>query len=130
MNILDLTCLLDIDRYRNINIEAQTPAAIYARPSSRYVAKNPEFLKQCLRRIPTIIFAEQQTGQIYARIANGKLTHWNSRVYQLAVRDDDTRAAFESVAAPARRESSTSLDDNDWLDPHQSLTLGEWGGAL
>ncbi len=130
MNILDLTCLLDIDRYRNVNIAAQTPAAIYASPSSRYVAKNPEFLKQCLRRIPTIIFAEQQTGQIYARIANGKLTHWNRRVYQLAVRDDDTRAAFESVAAPARRESSTSLDDNDRLDPHQSLTLGEWGGAL
>jgi hypothetical protein len=130
MNILDLTCLLDIDRYRNVNIEARTPAAIYASPSSRYVAKNPEFLKQCLRRIPTIIFAEQETGQIYARIVNGKLTHWNRRVYQRAVRDDDTRAAFESVAAPARGESSASLDGDDRLDPRQSLTLGEWGGAL
>jgi hypothetical protein len=130
MNILDLTCLLDIDRYRNINIEAQTPAAIYAGPSSRSVAKNPEFLRQCLRRIPTIIFAEQQTGQIYARIVNGKLTHWNSRIYQLAVHDDDTRAAFESVAGPAPGESSIALDDNDRLDPHQSLTLGQWGGAL
>ena len=130
MNILDLTCLLDIDRYRNINIEAQTPAAIYAAPSSRCVAKNPEFLKQCLRRIPTIIFAEQQTGQIYARIVNGKLTHWNRRVYQRAVRDDDTRAAFESVARPAQGEPSISLDDNDRLDPQQSLTLGQWGGAV
>src|SRR5262252_3579124 len=130
MNILDLTCLLDIDRYRNVNVEAQTPAAIYASPSSRYVAKNPAFLKQCLRRIPTIIFAEQQTGQIYARVANGKLTHWNSRIYQLAVRDDDTRAAFESVAAPAQWQSSKSLDDSDRLDPHQSLTLGQWGGAF
>jgi hypothetical protein len=130
MNILDLTCLLDIDRYRNVNIEAQTPAAIYASPSSRYVGKNPEFLKQCLRRIPTIIFAEQQTGQIYAQIVNGKLIHWNRRVYQLAVRDDDTRAAFESVARLAQGESSLFLDDSDRLDPHQSLTLGQWGGAL
>jgi hypothetical protein len=130
MNILDLTCLLDIDRYRNVNIEAQTPAAIYASPSSRCVAKNPEFLKQCLRRIPTIIFAEQKTGQIYARVVNGKLTHWNRRVYQLAVRDDDTRAAFEGVARPAQGESSISLDDNDRLDPHRSLTLGQWGGVL
>ncbi len=129
MNILDLSCLLDIDRYRNINIEAQTPAAIYADPSSRYVAKNPEFLKQCLRRIPTVIFAEQQTGQIYARIVNGKFTHWNWRVYQLAVRDDDTRAAFESVTRPAQGESSISLDGNDRLDPQQSLTLGQWGGV-
>jgi hypothetical protein len=130
MNILDLTCLLDIDRYRNINIQAQSPTAIYAEPSSRYVAKNPEFLKQCLRRIPTVIFAEQQTGQIYARIVNGQLTHWNRRVYQLAVRDDDTRAAFESVARPAQGESSTSVDGNDRLDPRQSVTLGQWGGAL
>ena len=129
MNILDLTCLLDIDRYRNVNIEARTPEAIYASPSSRYVAKNPEFLKQCLRRIPTVIFAEHQTGHIYARIVNGKLTHWNRRIYQLAVRDDDTRAAFESIARPAQGESSISLDDNDRLDPHQSLTLGQWGGT-
>jgi hypothetical protein len=130
MNILDLTCLLDIDRYRHVNIEAQTSAAIYASPSSRYVAKNPEFLKQCVRRIPTIIFAEQQTGQIYARIVNGKLTHWNRRVYQLAVRDDDTRAAFEGAARPAQGQSSISVDDSDRLDPHQSLTLGQWGGVL
>jgi hypothetical protein len=130
MNILDLTCLVDIDRYRNINIQAQSPTAIYAEPSSRYVAKNPEFLKQCLRRIPTVIFAEQQTGQIYARIVNGQLTHWNRRVYQLAVRDDDTRAAFESVARPAQADSSISVDGNDRLDPRQSVTLGQWGGAL
>src|SRR5258707_4609031 len=45
MNILDLTCLLDIDRYRNVNIAAQTPAAIYASPSSRYVAEDPAFLQ-------------------------------------------------------------------------------------
>jgi hypothetical protein len=130
MTILDLTRLLDIDRYRNINIEAQTPAAIYASPSSRCVAKNPEFLKQCLWRIPTIIFAEQQAGQVYAQIVNGKLTYLNRHVYQLAVRDDDTRSAFESVVGAAREESSISFDDNDRLDPRQSLTLGQWGGAL
>jgi hypothetical protein len=130
MNILDLTCLLDIDRYRHINIEAQTPAAIYENPLSRDAARNPEFLKQCVRRMPTVIFAEQQTGQIYARIVNGKLTSWNRGVYQRAVRDDDTRAAFESVARPAQREGSVSVeDDHDPLDPHRSLTLGQWGVA-
>jgi hypothetical protein len=130
MNILDLSRLLDIDRYRNINIDAQTPAAIYASPSSRCVAKNPGFLKQCLRCIPAIIFAEQRTGQVWARIVNGRLTEWNRRVYDLAVRDDDTRAAFESVAGPAQREAAISPDGNDRLDPRQSLTLGEWGEAL
>jgi hypothetical protein len=130
MNILDLTCLLNIDRYRNVNIGAHTPAEIYTSPSSRYAAKNPGFLKQCLRRIPAIDFAEQRTGQVWARIVNGKLTYWNRSVYELAVRDDDTRAAFESVAGPARPEASMSAYDDDQLDPHQGLTLGQWGGAI
>jgi hypothetical protein len=129
MNILDLTCLLDVDRYRNINIDAQTPDAIYARPSSRYVAENPGFLKQCLRRMPAITFAEQRTGRVWARIATGRLTYWNRSVYELAVRDDDTRAAFESIAGPVQRKAATAIGDDERLDPRQSLTLGQWGGA-
>jgi hypothetical protein len=127
MNILDLTCLLDIERYRNVNIAAQTPQDIYAIPSSRYVAKNPAFLKQCLRRIPTMIFAEQRSRRIWARIVNGRLTYWNRSVYQAAVRDDDTRAAFESVAG-TQPDSAMSSGDNDRLDPRRSWTLGQWDG--
>jgi hypothetical protein len=128
MTILDLTCLLDIDRYRNVNISAQTPDAIYASPSSRFAARNPAFLKQCLRSIPAVIFAEQQTGRVWARIASGKLTCLNRRVYDLAVRDDDTRAAFESVAGSVPQDSSVSPGNNDGrLDPNQCMTLGQWG---
>jgi hypothetical protein len=130
MNILDLTCLLNIDRYRNINIDAQTPAAIYASPSSRYVAKNPEILKQCIRRIPMVVFAEKDTGKIYAEIVNGKLAYWNREVCEAAVRDDDTRAAFESVARPPQEDSSpSSLSHGNRLNPHENLTLGQWGGT-
>jgi hypothetical protein len=130
MNILDLACLLDIDRYRHINIDAQTPEAIYASPPSRSAAKNPGFLKQCLRRLPTVTFADQKTGQVWARIMGGRLTYWNRSVYDLAVRDDDTRAAFESTAGSPPREASPSADDGGELEPHQSLTLGQWGGAI
>jgi hypothetical protein len=70
MNILDLNCLLNIDRYQNINVEAQTPEAIYAEPSSRRVGNRSEFLRQCVRRIPTVTFADYATGQIYAQIVN------------------------------------------------------------
>ncbi len=128
MTILDLTCLLDIDRYRNVNITAQTPDAIYASPSSRFAARNPAFLKQCLRSIPAVIFAEQQTGQVWARIASGKLTCLNRRVYDLAVRDEDTRAAFESVAGSVQQDPSVSPGNDDGrLDPDQCMTLGQWG---
>ena len=130
MNILDLKCLLDVDRYRNINIEARTPEAIYAKSSTRYVDNYSEFLRQCVRRIPTVNFAHHETGQIYAQIVNGKLTSWNRSIYQLAVRNDDARTAFEMIAAPPKGNSLGSLSDHDRLDPRQSLTLGQWADSL
>ena len=127
MNILDLERLLDVERYRHINIEARTPDAIYTDASSRRAGRHSHFLKQCLRNIPTIDFADYGTGQIYARIVGGKLVAWNPDVYRLAVRDDDVRAAFETIAMAAKSRSLGALGDDDRLDPRRHLTLGQWG---
>ncbi|HXJ11099.1 MAG TPA: hypothetical protein VNH19_02410 [Candidatus Limnocylindrales bacterium] len=101
MNILDLNCLLDVDRYQNINIEARTAADIYAKPSSRKARMHGEFLRQCVRRIPIINFADHETGKIYAQMVKGRLTSWSRRVFELAIRDDNARAAFEAIAMHA-----------------------------
>jgi hypothetical protein len=126
MNVLDLNGLLDVDRFRNINIEARTPADIYAKSPGGDARSGTEFLRQCVRRIPAINFAHQETGRIYARMVNGRLTSWNRAIYQLAVRGDETRAAFEKIAAPPRDNSLGPLGENDRLDPRRSLTLGQW----
>jgi hypothetical protein len=127
MNILDLECLLDVERYQHINIEARTPEAIYTDMSSRRAGRHAHFLKQCLRNIPAIDFADHATGQIYARIVAGKLIAWNPDVYRLAVRDDDVRAVFEKIAMPPKSGSLGTLGNDDRLDPHRHLTLGQWG---
>jgi hypothetical protein len=127
MNILDLNCLLDVDRYQNINIEARSPEAIYANPSSRRAGNRSEFLRQCVRTIPTIDFAHHRTGQIYAQIVNGKLTAWNREIYLLAVPDGDVRATFEMIVMPPKDGSPGIPSCHDRLDPRESLTLGQWG---
>lgn len=125
MNILDLTCFLDIDRYRHVNIDAPTPEAIYVRPASRCAARDPAFLKQCLRRLPTIVFADQRTGEVWAHIVDRRLRRWNPQVYEAAVRDADSRAAFESLAGSLPRDLESPAGP-DRLDPGKSLTLGQW----
>jgi hypothetical protein len=127
MNILDLECLLDVERYQHINIEARTPEAIYADVSSRRAGRHAQFLKQCLRNIPAIDFAEYGTGQIYARIVAGKLVAWNPDVYRLAVRDEDVRTVFEMIAMPPKAGSLGALGPEDRLDARAHLTLGQWG---
>jgi hypothetical protein len=126
MNILDLECLLDVERYQHINIEARTPEAIYADMSSRRSGRHSKFLRQCVSHIPIINFAHYQTGQVYARIVNGKLTAWDPAIYRLAVRDDNVRATFEMIAAPPHDGSLDAPGCDDRLDPHQNLTLGRW----
>jgi hypothetical protein len=127
MNILDLECLLDVERYQHINIEARGPDAIYMDASSRRAGRHSQFLKQCVRNIPTIDFAHYGTGQIYARIVGGKLVAWNPDVYRLAVRDDDVRAIFEAITTPPKIGSSGTLGFDGRLDPRRHLTLGQWG---
>jgi hypothetical protein len=127
MNILDLECLLDVERYQHINIEARTPDAIYTDSSSRRAGRHSQFLKQCLRNIPVIDFADYGTGRIYARIVGGKLVGWNPDIYRIAVDDDDMRAVFEMIAMPPKVGSLGTLGDDERLDPRRHLTLGRWG---
>lgn len=128
MNILDIKCLFDVDRYRSINIEARSPEAVYAAPSSMTTASNGEFLKQCVRRIPSIDFVHYRTGQIYARVESGKLIWWNRDIFEQAVPSPDVRAAFEAIVIPLRGASLGSCGFPDRLDHREMVTLGQWGG--
>jgi hypothetical protein len=126
MNILDLERLLDVERYQHINIEARTPEAIYAELSSQRAGRHSQFLRQCVRNIPSINFAHYGTGRIYARIVDGKLAAWNPAVYRLAVRDDNVRATFETIAAPPKSGPLGAPPCDELVDACQSLTLGRW----
>ena len=48
MTILDIKGMLDIDRFRKINIHAQKPADVYAEKDLA-PERNVEFLKRCAR---------------------------------------------------------------------------------
>ncbi|MBV9968855.1 MAG: hypothetical protein JO228_02640 [Xanthobacteraceae bacterium] len=129
MNILDLACLLDVERYQLINIDARDPDAIYANASSRRAGRHSRFLKECMRNIPIIDFADYGTGQIYARMVEGKLVAWNPDVYRLAVTGPDVRAVFETVAMPPKTGAFGALGSSDRLDPGRHTTLGRWGNG-
>ncbi|MEQ1695925.1 MAG: hypothetical protein ABL901_08800 [Hyphomicrobiaceae bacterium] len=121
MNILDLQCIFDIDRYRTINIAARTPGAVY--PAK--IEPPGEFLRQCVRRLPVINFADRKTGEIYARIANGTFTWWDRSIFTNAVPSAASRSAFERVTQPPVA-NDTSGTRPARLAPHSGPTVGEW----
>ena len=124
MNILDLKCMLDIDRYTSINIEARTPASVYPPSSRANTGRMGEFLKQCVRRIPVINVANRKTGEIFARIENGNFTWWDREIFTQAVLDADVRSAFEQLTSPPN--ATPSAPHPTPLTKPNGPTVGQW----
>ncbi len=78
-----------IDRFRAVNVGATRPDQVYDAPAPT----GPDFLAQCLERIPTVSFADAAQGIIYARHSGRQ---WAN-------------------AAP---EYALNVDASTWLDTH------------
>lgn len=123
LTILDLARILDIDRFRKINIEAQAPEAVYPDAGAMAPERNTDFLRQCARRLSCVRFAEQATGRVYARLEGGRLVCLDRAVFARMLADPDTRAAFAALGA--NPPDAGAEPDLDRADTH---TLGAWGG--
>ena len=131
MNILDIKCLLDVDRYRKINVNATNPSEVYPDRPHMAPEKNLEFLTECVRRFPRVNFADRDTGRIYVRMESGRLTWFDARFSATVVRNADSRAAIHALAPGAlESESSGANSSPQYLDRGRFYTLGRWGTSL
>ncbi len=123
MNILDVSRLLDIDRFKKINVNAQRPEEVYF-ANLLAPEKNTDFLRQCMKRISLINFAENETGRIYARVQGGTLT------YSAEVpADPGTKAGLAAIAAEVPHDPNSAQGNLGVLTPEHAPTLGTWGGV-
>src|SRR5262249_6319307 len=67
LTVLDIARMLDIERFRRVNVDATTPAALYPDPRVLAPERNTGFLEQSVQRIQQVDFAEQTSGRIYLR---------------------------------------------------------------
>jgi hypothetical protein len=128
MTVLDIKSLLNIERFRKINIHAQKPEEVYV-DENLAPECNVDFLKRCARWIPTINFADYETGQVYARLSRGKWVWRDERRFADVLNDPDAKAGllavapnvYESTAGTPAKRSDPAID--------KAHTLGAWGEA-
>jgi hypothetical protein len=127
--VLDVKGLLDIDRYRRIDIDASSPRALYRDPAALAPERNAAFLRDCVERLARVNFADRSTGRIYARIGGGVPLWVDPQPLRDALEDAETRAALAAVAPalverawPAPREPAFIGDEE------KTHTVGAWGG--
>src|SRR5262249_20587149 len=128
MTILDIKCMINIERFRKINIRAQREADVYAgmdlSPQS-----NLDFLKRCVRWIPAINFADYETGQIYARLEGGKWVWRDKPRFDQALDNPETKAGLLSVARNVDDAACSAEQKPIDVATEKIHTLGAWGAA-
>ena len=128
MNILDVKCMLDVDRYRKIDVNANAPEKVYRDRETMVAANNTQFLAQCVHTIPTLNFADRDTGRIYLRFESGRLAWTNRQMLEQALDEEETRAGILAIA-PDATSSSGAIGPIQVLQANRFHTLGQWGGG-
>jgi len=129
MTVLDVKSMLDIERFRKIDINARRPDEVY-RDKELAPERNVDFLKRCARLIPVINFADPATGRIFARLENEKWVWRDERRFARMLDEPDAGTGLKAIAAAVRGESVTAA-----VSPHVDLaaeklhTLGAWAEA-
>ena len=128
MTILDIKSMIDIERFRKINIRAQSAADVYA-DMDLSPQCNVDFLKRCARWIPVINFADYETGRVYARLQRGEWEWRDEPRFDKALDDPEANAGLLAVAHDVHGSTSGIKQKHADVATEKVHTLGAWGGA-
>ena len=129
LTILDIKSMLDIERFRKINIRAKKPEEVYV-DKNLAPEGNVEFLKRCARWIPIINFADYETGLVYARLEHGKWAWRDDQRFAGALNNPDSKAGLEAIAPNNHDLIAGTKVDRRNLDLDKTHTMGVWGEAI
>ncbi len=122
MNILDVQVLLNIDRYQTINIQARDPHAVYLGALPPDARGEMRFLRDCLRRMTTVRFADHESGRVLARLDRGRITclapalaEYDPMIYRVLT-------DLEAIPVGTKFDNVCEV-----LRVDEARTLGTWG---
>jgi hypothetical protein len=130
LNVLDVSCLLDIERFRKVNIDATNPAELFGNQALLVPESNAAFLSNCVATFRDCNFCNRHTGRIYLKLLAGQVAWVDAEALAEALADADTRAGLQLVAPAALEATSSAPPAPVYLDAAEQLkTVGRWGRA-
>jgi hypothetical protein len=98
MTIYDPVALIDIERYQKIDVHAASRAAVYPPAEALAATANAGFLKECIRRIELVNFADRASDRIYLRAKNGHFETLDATTLARVLANPETAAVIGAVA--------------------------------
>jgi hypothetical protein len=131
LQVLDVKQMLDIERYRRVNVAASAAESLYPDRSQLAPEHNIDFLQRCVQGFREVNFADQATGRVYLRMLSGTPAASDRELLRLASAQSDTGAALRTVAPGAFDQTLAPLDGPEYLNQltgaNRAPTLGQWG---
>ena len=129
MTILDVNVMVNIDRYRKVNVEATQADQIF-NAEDMTAERNVGFLRRCAAQIPVVSFAEQSSGYVYARIVDGSLTWCDPSYIESQSPQSGVKIALEALGYDGSPGGKRAHDGSEPIDIAKELhfTLGRWNG--
>ena len=126
--VLDASILMDIERFRKVDVEARAPEALYADDALLAPANNTAFLAACVARFREVSFADPSTGRVYLHVVRGVPDWIDPDGLQRALADPDTRAGLAAAVPAALAESAASRGTPRRIAAGERVhTVGDWG---
>jgi len=135
LNILDVGRMLDIERFRRVDVDATSPSRLYADPSVQEASRNTGFLVRCATLFDEVVFAEQASGRVYLRLRRHAPTWIDQAALARALTDPDTRAGIAGLGIDAERPPAGTLFADTPVRLAEAIgdapgdTLGAWAGT-
>ena len=132
MNVLDVGGMLDVERYRRVDIDATGPDRLYNDSALRAPENNTAFLRQCVARFQGVSFADQATGRVYLRVVSGSPIWADPEALARAASDPDACAGLAHTVPGVFDRALPRPDGHrhvaDTMGDRPCHTLGRWGG--
>ncbi|MFO1414095.1 MAG: hypothetical protein U1F10_09385 [Burkholderiales bacterium] len=130
LHVLDVKCLIDIERYRKLAIDAQSAEALYPDRSVLDAARNSGFLQRCVAEFREVSFVEQATGRTYLHVVDG-VPQWADRdILERIGATPDVRAGL-LAAVPQAFTPAVPAQSGPTLPADETVhTVGQWWTTL
>jgi len=141
MIILDAQSLVNIERFRRINVHAASPNELYPDPEAVSLPKCMGLLTQCAKHLAQIYFADQATGMAWLQWKNGQLIFPDATLADQHLAIEVNRVSVETMfgtdrVKTARDQARQTADSGQTAPQHvrtylneadiQSLGLWDW----
>lgn len=124
LNILDVGGMLDVERFRHINVEATDGEGVYPR-SSGSIRQTIDFVRRCVALLPVVNFVQPQTGIIYACFEKGSLVHMDDEISGTTLGVRSSREVLDALLSGQGNRSRRSNSAPACLTMSTKYTIGD-----